>query len=446
MNARLFGRTQPRVMRRGAALVGLTALAALLAVLVSMPVAHAQSPGYQQVSAGGYHTCAIQQYFGATGGAIDCWGRNDFGQAIVRTGLFTQVSAGGFHTCALRADGHAECWGSNERSACTDTWCPVYTGQAVAPTNTLFTQISAGAYHSCGLKTDGSVVCWGDNAYGAATNQAGPFTQISAGEDHTCALDLYGRVDCWGDNTKGRGEDRSGPSAQISAGGSHNCAVKQSDGMAECWGSDTYGQSTPPDNAFLQVATGHLHTCGIRSDHTLACWGYNFYGQVKNAPAGYFKQVTSGMGHACAITGANEVYCWGRNDYRQATVPVVGGPGGGLTFDFEGFYPPVEPGPNLNVVKAGQAVPLKFSLGGDRGLNVVAVGYPASRPLACATLNPSGDLQPTRPAGRSGLSYDAKSGQYTYVWKTDKVWAGTCRVLSLQFVDGTEHLAAFQFK
>jgi hypothetical protein len=214
-----------------------------------------------------------------------------------------------------------------------------------------------------------------------------------------------------------------------------------------CWGGNAYGQSSPPGASFIEVSAGNLHTCGIRSDnHSLACWGYNFYGQVKNAPTGDFKQVTSGMGHSCAITGANAVYCWGRNDYRQATVPVVGGPGDGLTFDFEGFYPPVEPDPSLNGVRAGQAVPLKFSLGGDQGLNVIAEGYPASQPLACASLDPSGELLPTHSAGQSALSYDAKSGQYTYVWKTDKAWTGTCRVLALQLVDGTEHLLAFHFR
>jgi len=44
------------------------------------------------------------------------------------------------------------------------------------------------------------------------------------------------------------------------------------------------------------------------------------------------------------------------------------------------------------------------------------------------------------------LGYDAASGQYTYVWKTEKAWAGQCRVLSLELTDGTEHLAAFKFK
>jgi hypothetical protein len=45
-----------------------------------------------------------------------------------------------------------------------------------------------------------------------------------------------------------------------------------------------------------------------------------------------------------------------------------------------------------------------------------------------------------------GLSYDAESGWYNIVWKTDKAWSGTCRALVIQLVDGTEHSAYFQFK
>jgi hypothetical protein len=97
-------------------------------------------------------------------------------------------------------------------------------------------------------------------------------------------------------------------------------------------------------------------------------------------------------------------------------------------------------------VNAGRSVPLKFSLGGDKGLDVVEAGWPASRPLECATMDPSGELQPVQPAGRSGLSYDPATDTYTYVWKTDQTWTGTCRVLSLRLTDGTEQLAAFSFR
>ena len=45
-----------------------------------------------------------------------------------------------------------------------------------------------------------------------------------------------------------------------------------------------------------------------------------------------------------------------------------------------------------------------------------------------------------------GLTYDAASGQYTYVWKTQKSWAGTCRQFTLRLTDGTDHIALFKFK
>jgi len=114
--------------------------------------------------------------------------------------------------------------------------------------------------------------------------------------------------------------------------------------------------------------------------------------------------------------------------------------------DFGGFYPPVEPAPGLNEAKAGSSLPLNFSLGGDRGLEVIVAGYPASQPVDCETLEPIGSLEPAEPPGRSGLSYAAGNGWYTTVWKTGKAWAGGCRTRVIQLVDGTEHPAHFQFQ
>jgi hypothetical protein len=117
-----------------------------------------------------------------------------------------------------------------------------------------------------------------------------------------------------------------------------------------------------------------------------------------------------------------------------------------VIYDFGGFYPPVEPAPALNAVKAGRAIPIKFSLAGGQGLDVLAAGYPASQLVDCGTLQPKGGLEATRPAGKSALGYAAGNGRYHYVWKTEKGWGGACRVLVIRLVDGTEHLAYFRFK
>ena len=66
--------------------------------------------------------------------------------------------------------------------------------------------------------------------------------------------------------------------------------------------------------------------------------------------------------------------------------------------------------------------------------------------VACSSGAPTDEVEQTVTAGASGLSYDAASGQYSYTWKTDKSWAGSCRQLVLKLVDGTEHIANFKFK
>jgi hypothetical protein len=114
-------------------------------------------------------------------------------------------------------------------------------------------------------------------------------------------------------------------------------------------------------------------------------------------------------------------------------------------YDFSGFFQPVDNAPTYNRVKAGSAVPVKFSLGCYQGLNIMAVGYPASGPVACVAGEPTDDVEVTVTAGGSSLNYDATANQYIYVWKTDKAWAGSCRVLNVKLADGTSHYAYFTF-
>jgi dipeptidyl aminopeptidase/acylaminoacyl peptidase len=114
-------------------------------------------------------------------------------------------------------------------------------------------------------------------------------------------------------------------------------------------------------------------------------------------------------------------------------------------FQFSGFFPPVDNTPMLNVVRAGRAIPVKFSLHGNQGLDIFAAGFPTSGPMACDETAPVEAIEATATAGNSGLTYDATTDQYTYVWKTDRAWAGQCRQLTVTLTDGSSYMARFKF-
>lgn len=116
-----------------------------------------------------------------------------------------------------------------------------------------------------------------------------------------------------------------------------------------------------------------------------------------------------------------------------------------VAYPFSGFFQPID-NDKPNGAQAGSAVPVKFSLGGDRTMDIFAAGYPKSSPVSCETSVPSDPLEEIDTPGASGLVYAVGTDQYHYVWKTDKSWAGTCRQLSVKLVDNTVHTAIFQFK
>jgi probable HAF family extracellular repeat protein len=111
---------------------------------------------------------------------------------------------------------------------------------------------------------------------------------------------------------------------------------------------------------------------------------------------------------------------------------------------FNGFFQPVD-NAAINAAKAGSAIPVKFSIGGDQGLDIFTTGYPISRLVQCTTGEPIDTIEETVNAGASSLTYDATSGRYTYVWKTDKSWANSCRVLHVKLSDGEVYTARFTF-
>ena len=132
----------------------------------------------------------------------------------------------------------------------------------------------------------------------------------------------------------------------------------------------------------------------------------------------------------------------GNDDYAAATeatqtINVI--------YSWTGFFQPLNPSPDTcNSVKAGSAVPVKFSLGGYQGMNVIKSGYPQVAAGSCSgPLDPIDGIE-TVTAGNSSLSYDATTDQYVYVWKTDKTWTGAKR-LTIVLADGTTRYARFSF-
>jgi hypothetical protein len=121
---------------------------------------------------------------------------------------------------------------------------------------------------------------------------------------------------------------------------------------------------------------------------------------------------------------------------KTASITVSG------SMTFSGFYAPVRNMPYLNAVTAGSAIPIKFAVGGYRGLRVLQLNSPTSVPVACPANAPQNTVRPLI-APSSGLK--SLGSSYTYVWKTNAGWGGTCRKFVLTLVDGSTHEAIFRF-
>ncbi len=117
-----------------------------------------------------------------------------------------------------------------------------------------------------------------------------------------------------------------------------------------------------------------------------------------------------------------------------------------VRYAFNGFFAPVNNLPVVNTVRAGQTVPVKFSLSGNFGLGVLQGGIATSVSIGCT----SGVLDPvevtvTNP-GASQFTYDPVSDVYQFNWKTERAWAGSCRRLLVRLDDGTLQTADFRLQ
>ena len=111
---------------------------------------------------------------------------------------------------------------------------------------------------------------------------------------------------------------------------------------------------------------------------------------------------------------------------------------------------PVAAEPAMNTAVAGDKLALKFSADGYRGLDVLAEQQPYSRLVDCTTLQTVTPGQtaitprPTPVKALGNLKVNDR-GVFTFAWKTDPLWAGTCREFVATADSGNQYRAYYRF-
>jgi hypothetical protein len=135
------------------------------------------------IAGGGWHSLALK-----SDGTLTGWGRTDYGQAYIPTGLsnVVAIAAGAAFSLVLKADGMLVAWGDN------------YYGQTnIPPGLSNMVAIAAGGWHCLALKSNGTVIAWGAGSgsnpnvdYGQNQVPTGlsNVVQIAAGQVNSLAL------------------------------------------------------------------------------------------------------------------------------------------------------------------------------------------------------------------------------------------------------------------
>jgi len=153
------------------------------------------------------------------------------------------------------------------------------------------------------------------------------------------------------------------------------------------------------------------------------------FDSVTEAVTATFTASTVGTGNVC-VHGTDSVGNVGADVCASFTVQSI--------YTFRGFLPPVRA---TNNAQAGRNVPLKWFL------TLTATGAPVSDKTSfvavmtysvdCTTLvGDSSTAVVEKGPGKSGLKYQG-NGRWMFNWKTSKSYAGTCRMMFVEFSDGS---------
>jgi len=207
-------------------------------VPVQLEMSGPLAAGWQSVSAGGEHTCAVRRPLGTMEGILYCWGGGSVGalglgdrlnrdepSQLLGT-MWATVVMGFRHSCALQADGHIACWGLNrsgESGVADETFVLMPRG-VDGSTNWTSVSLNGSAPpfvggNTCGVKSDGTLWCWGTASGGrlgmgpsvtddisrpAQVGAATDWYSVSVGSRHACAVKRDGTLWCWGDGSSGQ--------------------------------------------------------------------------------------------------------------------------------------------------------------------------------------------------------------------------------------------------
>jgi hypothetical protein len=159
-------------------------------------------------------------------------------------------------------------------------------------------------------------------------------------------------------------------------------------------------------------------------------------------PAGSSATVAQGTGGRYSITdvsGPITLTIEGQTKVVTAPVTIA-------AWTFVGFAQPVDNGGVLNVLQAGQAVPLKWRLLDPTGAPVtdLAAASLAVTTVACTAGTSTDDVEQVVASG-SALQ-NLGDGYYQLNWKSSKTYAGSCRKVDLDLGEGITRPALFKFK
>lgn len=186
---------------------------------------------------------------------------------------------------------------------------------------------------------------------------------------------------------------------------------------------------TPPTIDLSSPADGAMYTLGQQVWASFSCddglYGSGLNGCKGDQPSGSQLDTSSLGSKTFTVTAYDRA---GNSAKETHTYSVI--------YDFTGFASPASEYPTATSMKAGESIPLKFSLHGDQGSEIFAANSPGWAPC--------GALDGPSPADGS-LSYNGSNDRYTYLATTSKAWSGTCRDLIATLRDGTVHRARFTF-